>query len=272
MEQTLSYKFSFFDQAQGFEGPLDLLLHLIEKNRVDIMDIPIAQITDQYFAYLDEMKKRDMDIMSDFLVMAATLLEIKARMLLPPEKDEEGEEIDPRSDLVAQLLEYKIYKYMSYELKGREDDAAQVMYREADIPEEVRRYREPVDINGLLGDLTLGQLEAVFKDVMKRQSDRIDPVRSNFGRIEKETINSREVMENVERRIMSRKRCSFRKLLTGGSGRGKMYVVVTFLTVLELMKMGRIAAEQDELFGDIVITAKDRSEWFDENQTVSLDD
>ena len=257
MEQTISYKLSMFDQAQTFEGPLDLLLHLIEKNRIDIMNIPIAQITDQYFACLDEMKQVDMDIMSDFLVMAATLLEIKARMLLPPDKDEEGEEIDPRSELVERLLEYKVCKAMSSELKEREDEAAFVLYRDESIPEEVKKYREPVDLGELLQDVTLERLEAIFRDVIRRQADRVDTVRSGFGRIEKETVDAKEVMKSVEKCIMQRKRCSFRKLLEHNSG--KMYVVVTFLTVLELMRTGKITAKQDELFGEIVITAKDKS-------------
>ena len=99
-------------KLEKFEGPLDLLLHLIDKNKVDIYDIPIALITEQYMEYLDQLKEDDydMDTMSEFLVMASTLLDIKCRMLLPKEKDEEGEEIDPRTELVQRLLEYKIYK------------------------------------------------------------------------------------------------------------------------------------------------------------------
>ena len=95
----------------AFEGPLDLLLHLIEKNKVDIYDIPIAVITEQYLEYLDEMQRADMDNMSEFLVMAATLLRIKSQMLLPKEVNEEGEEEDPRAELVKRLIEYKVYKY-----------------------------------------------------------------------------------------------------------------------------------------------------------------
>lgn len=102
-----------------FEGPLDLLLHLIDKNKIDIYDIPIVEITDQYMEYLHSMEKEDLGIMSEFLVMAATLLDIKCKMLLPKEVNEEGEEEDPRAELVQKLLEYKMYKYMSYELRDR---------------------------------------------------------------------------------------------------------------------------------------------------------
>ena len=127
VHMELSYK------LEKFEGPLDLLLHLIEKNKIDIYDIPIVEITNQYMEYIKAMQKEDLNIMSEFLVMAATLLDIKCRMLLPKEVNEEGEEEDPRQELVEQLLEYKMYKFMSYELKDRELDGDRVMYKSATI-------------------------------------------------------------------------------------------------------------------------------------------
>ena len=145
-------------KLQAFEGPLDLLLHLIEKNKVSIYDIPIAEITDQYMAYLHEMKKQDLGVMSEFLLMAATLLDIKSRMLLPKEVNEEGEEEDPRQELVQQLLEYKMYKYISYELKERRQDAAQVLYHKQDLPEEVKAYKQPVSTEELLAGVTLSRM------------------------------------------------------------------------------------------------------------------
>ena len=119
------------------------------------------------------METKDLNVMSEFLVMAATLLEIKAKMLLPVEVDEDGEEIDPREELVQKLLEYKMYKYMSYELKDRMQDAAKAMYKNPTIPEEVEGYIEPVDIEKLLGDLTLKKLNDIFQAVMKRQNDKL---------------------------------------------------------------------------------------------------
>ena len=120
-------------KVNAFEGPLDLLLHLIEKNKVDIYDIPISEITSQY-----------LDVMSDFLVMAATLLKIKAKMLLPV-KEEEEEEGDPREELVRRLIEYKIYKYASLQLKEREMMAEKSFFRSPDIPPQVLAYREEID-------------------------------------------------------------------------------------------------------------------------------
>ena len=172
----------------AFEGPLDLLLHLIESNKIDIYDIPIVTITDQYMEYIRAMEKKDLNIMSEFLVMAATLLEIKAKMLLPAEVDEEGEEIDPRADLVERLLEYKLYKCMAEQLKGRQDEAGRCLYREADIPKEVATYTAPVDLDELLGDLTLVRLNEVFQAILRRTEDKIDPIRSKFGAIEKEEV------------------------------------------------------------------------------------
>ena len=130
-------------KLQVFEGPLDLLLHLIEKNKIDIYDIPIVEITNQYMEYIREMQKKDLNIMSEFLLMAATLLDIKCKMLLPKEVNEEGEEEDPRQELVEQLLQYKMYKYMSYELRDRQIDGERMMFREPDIPKEVKTYQEP---------------------------------------------------------------------------------------------------------------------------------
>ena len=170
-------------KLEVFEGPLDLLLHLIDKNKIDIYDIPIVEITSQYMEYIRNMEREDLNVMSEFLVMAATLLDIKCRMLLPKEVNEEGEEEDPRQELVEQLLQYKMYKYVASELKDREGDADFVMYKKPSIPEEVEQYVEPVDLDRLLGDLTLSRLTDIFRDVMKRQTEKIDPVRSKFGKI-----------------------------------------------------------------------------------------
>ena len=142
-------------KLQAFEGPLDLLLHLIEKNKVDIYDIPIVEITAQYLSYIQEMETEDMNVMSEFLVMAATLLDIKCKMLLPKEINEEGEEEDPRAELVQKLLEYKMYKYMSYELKDRQVDAARTLFKDRTLPKEIEDYRPPVDLEALLGGANL---------------------------------------------------------------------------------------------------------------------
>ena len=124
---------------------MDLLLHLIDKNKIDIYDIPIVEITNQYMDYIKAMEREDLNVMSEFLVMAATLLDIKCRMLLPKEVTEDGEEEDPRQELVEQLLEYKMYKFMSYELKDRETDSEGILLQGSKLfPEEVMEYVQPV--------------------------------------------------------------------------------------------------------------------------------
>lgn len=245
-------------KLEVFEGPLDLLLHLIEKNKVDIYDIPIVLITEQYLEYVAGMDTKDMDIMSEFLVMAATLVRIKSKMLLPKEEVEEEEEEDPRQELVERLLEYKMYKYASFELKDRQYDAARVFFKEPTIPDEIRDYKEDVDFHELLSDVTLPKLQEIFDSVMQKQEDKVDRIRSNFGEIEREEINIEDQMIFVEEYAMLHGRFSFRKLLE--KKRGKSYVIVTFLSVLEMMKTGKLRIEQEALFDDIIITYQSKKE------------
>ncbi len=240
-------------KLEAFEGPLDLLLHLIDKNKVDIYDIPISLITAQYMEYLNAMKKADLEIMSEFLVMAATLLDIKCRMLLPREVNEEGEEEDPRSELVQQLLEYKIYKYMSQELKIMEMDAGKSCFKDNTMPKELLEYDEPVDYDELLRGLSLKDLEKIFQETMKRQEDRKDPIRSKFGKIEKEEVSLEKRTEELLQYSRDHKKFSFRDLLE--LYEGKLQLVVTFLAVLELVRSENWKAVQEEDNGEIIISA-----------------
>ncbi|WMJ88106.1 segregation and condensation protein A [Anaerocolumna sp. MB42-C2] len=235
-----------------FEGPLDLLLHLIDKNKVNIHDIPIAIITEQYMEYIRQMKTKNLDIMSEFLVMAATLINIKSKMLLPKDETKEEEEEDPRQELVERLLEYKMYKYISLDLKDREMDAARILYKDATIPKEIEDFKEEIDPRSLLSDLTLAKLHKIFESVIKKQVDKIDPIRSKFGKIEKEEINLTEKILDIQKYGLIHKSFSFRGLLMKQSG--KMDIIVTFLGVLELIKIGQVRIKQDNLFEDIMIT------------------
>ena len=238
-------------KLQVFEGPLDLLLHLIEKNQVNIYDIPIVTITEQYLEYLGEMQRQDLDVMSEFLVMAATLINIKAKMLLPKEEEEEEEDEDPRAELVRRLLEYKMYKYAATELKDMELDAAGSIYRSPAIPKEVAEYREEIDPVELCDGLTLNRLNEIFQMVMKKQVEKIDPIRSKFGTIEREEISIEERMDTIRDQVKGLKGISFRTLLEIRAS--KINVIVTFMAILELMKVGAITVRQDGLFDDIMI-------------------
>ena len=240
-------------KLEVFEGPLDLLLHLIDKNKVDIYDIPIVEITAQYLEYIQQLETEDMNVMSEFLVMAATLIDIKCRMLLPKEVNEEGEEEDPRAELVQKLLEYKMYKYMSFELRDRQVDASRNLYREQNLPKEVAAYKPPINYEELIGDMTLSKLHEIFKSVVKKQVDKIDPIRSQYGNIEKDEIDMDVKTLYVEAYAREHKSFSFRKLLEKQSSR--MEIIVTFLIILELMKVGKILISQENIFDDIIITS-----------------
>ena len=241
-------------KLEAFEGPLDLLLHLIDRNKVSIYDIPIAEITDQYIAFVSAMDHEDLDLVSDFLVMAATLLDIKARMLLPKEKEEEGEEEDPREELVQRLLEYKKYRYISGELRDYAVLGEQVLFRTEDLPAEVRSYRPPVDLDALLGDLDVSRLKRIFDDVMRRREDLVDTRRSRFGQIRRETVQISDRIRRVKEAVAGGGKQSFRSLLRQGAS--KMEVVVTFLAVLELIRTGDIFLTEDSTRDDIIIEGR----------------
>ncbi len=245
-------------KLEVFEGPLDLLLHLIEKHKIDIYDIPIVLITDQYLEYIEKIQTEDMDTLSEFLVMAATLIRIKSKMLIPPDNDKEDgdEDEDPRTELVSRLLEYKMYKYASYELKNRQADASRVVYKKQDMPEDIADYEEEVDTGELLYGVTMKQLQDIFEMILKRKEDRVDPIRSRFGRIEKEEISISDRIADMKDYIKGKRNISFRDILSQRDD--VRYVIVSFLAVLELMKTGIIYATQSETGDDIILS--DRGE------------
>ncbi len=243
--EKISYK------LEKFEGPLDLLLHLIEKNKIDIFDIPISEITAQYLEYINNMQENNMDVSSDFLVMAATLLELKSKMLLPLVKNEEGEEIDPRQDLVEKLLQHKMYKSLGYELYDYEDDAPEYMLKKPTIPQDVKSYVPNIDYDELLKGIDINKLNEVFTEVLRRKRDSIDTMRANFGKLEKEKVPLKDTILNVIKYANENKKFSFRKMLE--SQNDKTHVIVSFLAVLELIKVGRIVIKQEHNFDEIYI-------------------
>lgn len=241
-------------KLQTFEGPLDLLLHLIDKNKVDIYDIPIVMITEQYMEYIKQIGTQDLNMMSEFLVMAATLLDIKCKMLLPKECNEDGEEEDPRAELIQKLIEYKMYKYMAYELRDKQISAKRVVFKDATFPKDILNYAQPIDYEKLVGDMDLSKLNQIFKQIMRKQEDKVDKLRSQFGKIEKDEIDLEKKTLYIENYVKSHDRFSFRNLMEEQAT--KMEVVVTFLVILELIKMGRIITVQDGIFNDIIIISK----------------
>lgn len=242
-------------KLEVFEGPLDLLLHLIDKHKLNIYDIPIVIITDQFLDYIQQLEERNMEVMSEFIEMAATLINIKSKMLLPVEKKNQEEESDPREELVNKLIEYKKFRYIRDKLKDKQMDAKKVIFKEPTIPIEILNYEEKVDVGEILSDIDFSMIYNIFKSVMKKQHKKIDPIRSNFGEIVREeyTINDKiEYITNLSKHYQS---ISFRDLLE--SQVSKIEIIVTFLAILELIKMSKISIVQKENFDDIIIKYKE---------------
>ncbi len=229
-----------------FEGPLDLLLYLIKKDEVDIYDIPIGRITDQYMEYLQLMKVLDLNIAGDFIVMSATLMLIKSRMLLPvedrSEADEEDEE-DPRWDLVRQLVEYKKFKDAADHLEELEVHMENVFGRESEHVE----LGEPPDVD--LRDASIFDLISALNEALGRVKE--EDLQEIFA--EEYTVSQKVtyIVENLK----ITKRLSITDLFTGMTSRQE--IVCTFLAVLELIKLSRIAAVQDNHFGEIMVEGRE---------------
>jgi len=237
-------------KLENFEGPLDLLLHLIDKNKIDIYDIPIVTITDQYLLHIRAMEENTMDFMSEFIEMAAILISIKAKMLLPKYEDEEDEE-DPREALVQKLIEYRKYKMISASLKNKHEHADKIIFKEASIPKEVMNYVQVPNVEEIMANIEFAALYQVFQNVMRRSADKIDVVRSKFGDIKKEEFTVQDKIAELLNLRDLYSSLSFADLLDNVDTKTEM--IVTFLAVLELMKMGNIRVKQTDVFDDIII-------------------
>jgi segregation and condensation protein A len=226
-------------QLEMFEGPLDLLLHLIKKNEVSITDIPIAAITEQYLATLELMEMLSLDVAGEFLVMAATLVHIKSRMLLPPDETdlEEDEEGDPRDELVRRLLDYQRFKEAAGELERRDILKRDVFVRSTEPPEQV----ETVGFESV----SLFDLIAALRAVL----DRLP--KDSVHQVELETVSVREKMSQILADLHRRGKAVFQELFTGAASR--MEVVVTFLAMLELVKIRAVKIWQEKTTGPIII-------------------
>lgn len=228
-------------QLEIFEGPLDLLLHLIKKNEVSITDIPIATITEQYLATLELMETLNLDVAGEFLVMASTLVHIKSRMLLPAGADEPDEEegTDPREELVRRLLEYQRYKDAAAELEQREMLSRDVFLRSSSTDEEAapRGFRE-ISVFELLSAL-------------RRVIDRLP--KDSVHEVTLERITVREKMTLLLDRLRHQGRVLFEALFD--EMKSRMEIVVTFLAMLELVKVRAIRIYQEEMAGPILIEA-----------------
>lgn len=227
-----------------FEGPMDLLLNLIEKNKLDIYDIPINLVTSQFLDYIDRMEENNLEITGDFLIMASTLLEIKSRMLLPKEKiemDEEDHESDPREELVRRLEEYKLYKEISLELRENEIFGLNTFFK----PKEELIYEdEELD----LGNLSLKQLIKSMNKIIRRSRIQED---FQIERIDREVYTMEECKKNIRLNLKFNNQCSFTELISAPVSKAK--IIAYFLSVLELIRLRLIQVEQDDVFTDLII-------------------
>lgn len=244
-------------RLENFEGPFDLLCHLLDENQVDIYDIPIAEITRQYLAYLDDMAELDLDIASEFLVLAATLIAIKAKMLLPVKKNDDedsfpegyyGEEEDPRSDLVRQILEYKKYRELAVSFTDMAEKRSRQMVR----PNEEEMYVSLLHENDIYKGFSLEKLNDAMNTVLERM-DR----RAVVHRVKKENITIDDQIRLIELRLAAS---------PGGILFNSVYdedydrirVIVLFLALLEMIRRQRIVVLQKVNYGDIMIFPKEK--------------
>ena len=230
-------------ELPAFQGPLDLLLHLIQRDEIDVYDIPIAHITRQYLVALGLMRELDLEVAGEFLVMAATLMRIKARMLLPPILSEEEEE-DPREGLVRQLLEYRRFKEAARDLERLETDRRLLWDRGAPAQLEDPEAGElvPVSLYRLL-------------DALKKALDRARPAPVHI--IRAETISLEEAISLMKERLRERSRLLFEEVLEQFETR--LEKITAFLGLLELLKQGAVNAVQEELFGPIWIAWREET-------------
>ncbi len=232
---------SYQIKLEIFEGPMDLLLHLIKKHELDIYSIPISLITQQYLEYIELMKSLDMEIAGEFLVMASTLTHIKSKMLLPPPENPENDEdgVDPRQELIRRLLEYKTFKNAADSLENKEEAWSKIYTRPAETAPDLPTGDEP-----MLFDFHLFDLLAALKDVMARVPD------AGFE-ITAEAVSITEKISLILARLEAVDSLLFADLFEGNSSRAQ--VIGTFLALLELIKTRVIKAVQVEHFGAIRI-------------------
>ncbi len=226
-----------------FEGPLDLLIYLIKKNHLNIYDIPVASVCEQYLQFLELMKLLDINIASEYMVMAATLINIKSKMLLPKEETATEEEADPREELVKKLLEYQKFKEVANYLKEKEKERLKYITREAS---------EFIESEEIYFEASVFDLINAFKTALK------DVPKEIFFEVVKDEFTVEEKIHDILHILLIKERVSLSELFN--SARSKMEIVVIFLAILELIKLKEIMAIQKELFAPIMVVRRDRLE------------
>ena len=247
MSMNINYKV----EIDAFQGPMDLLLHLIEKAQIDIYDIPINDITDQFIKHVYQMGEINLEVASDFLVMAATLIEIKSKMLLPNENaatelQMEMEELDPRVELVRRLVEYKKYKNASQELRSFEKIQSQVYYKPK---EDLFEYEDELfNMEGLDPEALL---KSIIKILGRKRSSEIS---LSINEIQREEYTLEECIEDIKNLLEKDSKLNFSDLINPDIT--KKEIIVYFLSILELIRMKFINVDQEEDFSDLIISIR----------------
>lgn len=232
-------------KIQNFEGPFDLLFHLFEKNQVNIYDIPVNEITDQYMDYLFAMQQLDLEIASEFLVMAATLLHIKSKMLLPEKKDKKEEEADPREELILKLIEYKKYKEFTQTLKVREKEWEGIYYK---LPDTIA-----FDWGEVILDLSPQKLKDTYLSIIERNKRKRNDTSTKMVQIlQQEKVSLRSKIREVVRVLINNTFFKFSELFNL-KRKSKMEVITGFMAVLELTKLKKVRLEQNSQFDEITV-------------------
>lgn len=228
-------------QLENFEGPLDLLLYFIRRDELDIYDIPIAKITKDFVKVIEEWKRMNMFVAGEFIVMASTLMRVKAKMMIPrPELDEHGEILDPRTELMQQLIEYKRFRDAADMLTDLAEERSHVMPRQ--FEQEIKAV-EGDEIGSILKDVTLFDLARVFKDAMENR-----PVMSQFE-LNREPIKLEQQKEVILKFFDGYGRLRFSSLMK--ELKTRMEIIVTFLAILDLVRDGSCTLAQNDVFGEI---------------------
>ena len=227
----------------SFEGPLDLLLHLIHKNEIDIYDIPIVEITKQYLDYIYKFNDLDMEVASEFVVMASTLLEIKSKMLLPVEVDENYEEIDPREELVNRLIEYKAFKELTKNLKEGEQVYNKSLTKDPEYFSEIKDEY-------VVKDIDVSLLAKALKNILVKHQLRVNEI-SDHQTIETDTFSVDDSILTISKILETENKISFLSLFKNNHKKG--YIIATFLATLELLKINAVKLTQSEVYGDILL-------------------
>lgn len=243
-------------KTSNFEGPFDLLLHLIKKNQMDIYNISILDITNQYIGYLNEMKELDLDIASEFIVMATTLIELKSKVLLPKNKEPEVEEVDDAQELIDKLVQYKKFKNVAEFLGKRQMNTGVMFTKRPEIIEDTREKKQ--DAKELLKDITMIDLYNMYIELIEIYKNKMNESFNIEERVQVEVFKIEDKMDYLKGFLIENRNTTFTNIIK--ESRNKTEIIVTFLALLELIKLKDVKVVQHGNFGEIYLEGVIRNE------------